>query len=227
MTLVIKSWSVNPDASAGQPHLRVVGRESGIVSFVLSLVGISATTSLIVTSRHIEYERGSLSGFERSITPMSNVSATYYGRFKPWKLALAIATISVPLISFFGLGLIGILSAGLYYYLNKKLTLGFVANSGKSSSLVFKRSVIEGQEITEDALRNIIALIEYLIRPDGTVPTFSAEGGRPASSRMADAAPTSIKQILPQASTGQNCPSCGTAVTADELFCGNCGHRLR
>lgn len=52
MALVIKSWSVNSNPAAGQPYVRIVGRESGIVSFILALVGIDATTSLIVTSRH-------------------------------------------------------------------------------------------------------------------------------------------------------------------------------
>lgn len=227
MALVIKSWNVNPDATAGQPYVRIVARESGLISFVLSLVGIDATTTFVVTSRHIEYERGSLSGLERSITPMNHVSSTYYGRFKPWKSALAIAAISIPLITAFGLGLIGIFIAGLYYFLNRELTLGFMADSGKSSGLIFKPSVIEGQDIKEEALRNIIALIEHLIKPDGSTPRFSADGGRPTSNRMAEAAPTSIKQVLAPSSSSTKCPSCGAAVAADEAFCGGCGHRLK
>lgn len=201
--------------------------ESGIVSFILALVGIDATTSLIVTSRHIEYESGSLSGFERSITPMNHVSSTFYGRFKPWKTALIIAAISLPLVTAFGLGLIGIFLAGLYYFLNRELKLGFIADSSKSSHLVFKRSVIEGQEIDEEALRKIIALIEHLIQPEGVAPKFPAESGRPSSARMADAAPTSVKQLLPQAIPSSKCPSCGAAVAPDESFCGSCGHRIK
>ena len=227
MALVIKSWNVNPDATAGQPYVRIVARESGLISFVLSLVGIDPTTTFVVTSRHIEHEHGSLSGFRRTITPLNHVSSTHYGRFKPWKSALAIAAISIPLITAFGLGLIGIFFAGLYYFLNRELALGFVADSGMLSELKFKPSVIEGQDIKEDALRNIIALIEHLIKPDGSAPQFSADGGRPISNRMAEAAPTSINQVLAPSSSSTKCPSCGVAVEADEAFCGSCGHRLK
>ena len=227
MALVIKSWDVTPDAAPGHHYVRIVARESGLISFVLSLVGIDATTTFVVTARHIEFESGSLAGFERSITPMNHVSSTYYGRFKPWKSALAIAAISIPLIPAFGLGLVGIFLAGLHYYMNRELTLGFVADSGKSSGLIFKPSVIEGQEIKESALLNIIALIEHLIKPDGSDTRFSADGGRPNSDRVADPTPTSFKQVLTASTQGTKCPSCEATVATDQEFCSSCGHRLK
>lgn len=233
MALVIKSWFVNPNPPTGQLYVQIVGRESGLISFVLSLLGIDATTTLAVNARHIEFETGSLSGFERVITPMEHVSSTYYGRIKPWKTALIIAGLGL-LLAYTAGGflhgliflLIGVGLAGLYYVLARNLTLGYVADSGRFGGLTFRRSVIEGQEINEDSLRNIITLIEHLIKPSGDSPNIAATGGRPTSDRAAGAAPTSIKEVLkPTAPMG--CPKCGTPTTLDEAFCGSCGHKLR
>lgn len=231
MALVIKSWAVNPNPPAGQPHVQIVGRESGLISFVLSLLGIDATTTLAVNARHIEYERGSLSGFERWITPMEHVSSTYYGRVKPWKTASVIAGLGL-LLGFSAPGiyglifvLIGVGLAGVYYFLARNLTLGFIADSGKPAGLTFRRSVIEGQEINEDSLRSIITLIEHLIKPSGDSPAIVAVGGRPSSDRAATLAPLIKKELTPAGSVG--CPKCGTPTTPDEIFCGSCGHKLR
>ena len=232
MALVIKSWSVNSNPPIGQPHVRIVGRESGLISFILSLLGIDATTTLVVTERHIEHERGDLSGFRRDLTPVEHISTTYYGRFKPWKKTVAIAGLGVAFL-FAGhwasaiLGLIVIGLAGVYYVLNRTLTFGYIPDSGVPPRPVeFKRSVIEGQEINEDSLRDIIALIEHLIKPTAGVTPIVSGGGRPASDRMAGPAPTSVKDLVaPTASS--KCPSCKAAVLPEELFCGTCGHKLK
>ena len=232
MALVIKSWSVNSSPPTGQPHIRIVGRESGLISFILSLLGIDATTTLLVNERHIEHERGDLSGFRRDVTPVEHISTTYYGRFKPWKKASIGAGLGVALLfsgGWFGvlLGLIVIGLAGFFYVLNRTLTLGYVADSGlEPKALVFKRSVIEGQEINEDSLRDIIAVIEHLIKPAlGVVPIVSG-GGRPASDRVAGPAPTSIKDLVTPGMSAK-CPSCRATVLPEEVFCGTCGHKVR
>jgi hypothetical protein len=239
MSLVIKSWSVQSNPSAGQPHIRIVGRASGLLSFILSLVGVDPTTTLLVNARHVEYESGSLAGFKRMITPLEHISSTYYGQFKPWKktvvlLAIGLmigtsimghSTMSTVMGTIVTLGAIALAAA--YYVLNRSLTFGYREHGVITSpDLVFKRSVLEGQDINEDALRNMITLIEYLIKPQGLAQPNFASGGRPPSGRMAEPAPTSVKQVVPTSSPTA-CPACKAAITGDEVFCGSCGHKLK
>lgn len=236
MSLVIKSWAVNSSPPSGEPHVRIVGRESGLFSFVLSLLGIDATTTFVANGRHIEHESGSLSGFQRRITPMEHISTTYYGHFKPWKSAVAIAVLGFLLGGGAGgvigsvIVLIGLGLAGVYYVLHRELTLGYVADCGLVRELPFelkfKRSVIEGQEINENSLRDIITLIEHLIKPIAGTEPMVVGSGRPVSDRIAGSAPTSVKELVTPAATTK-CPSCQASTTPEEMFCGNCGHKLR
>ena len=173
MTLVVKSWHVNSQPAAGTPYVRIIGRESGIGSFLFSLLGIDATTTFTVNQHRLEFESGSLSGFIRRLTPYAHVSSTFYGRFRPWKSALLMffifALLGVALAYAEigrGTGISGWLIFGgaivaiIYYFLNRELMIGFYETSGDKMSITFKRSVIEGQEVNEAALENIIKIIE-------------------------------------------------------------------
>ena len=85
MALVIKSWQANSSAAPGEPYVSIVARESGLLSFVLSLLGIDATVKLQVTARHVFFEVGSLAGFNRLFVPLEHVCSSFYGRHKPWR----------------------------------------------------------------------------------------------------------------------------------------------
>jgi hypothetical protein len=56
MALVIKSWSVKSKPEAGEPYVKVIARQSGFWSFIFSLLGIDATTTLVVSGTRIEFE---------------------------------------------------------------------------------------------------------------------------------------------------------------------------
>lgn len=249
MALVIKSWSVKSNPASGEPHVKVVARESGFWSFVFSLLGIDATTTFQVTGTRIEFEQGSLSGFIRRLTTFEHVCSTFYGRFKPWKTALGIFGFCLFLGSamqsgwaLFAFFVLGAVISGLYYVLNRQLTFGFTDAAGEVAAITFKRSVIEGQEINEEQLHKIIGVIENLIkyRDDhvGEVDMGSSSQG----GRMASPAPTSLRQVFngpdaasvpPAAAPAKPavqpgaCPKCGNSVTADDVFCGGCGHKLK
>lgn len=244
MALVIKSWSIKSNPSPGEPYVKVVARESGFWSFVFSLLGIDATTTLQVSSTRIEFERGSLSGFVRRLTLFGHISSTFYGRHKPWKTALAFFGICTSIGSAIHNGwgfllffLVGLLGGGLYYFLNRELMIGFVEDSGTTAVITFKRSVIEGQEIDEDQLQKLIAVIENLIKKQTADIGHIDLGGAPASARAAGPAPTSFKEVMqgpaavapaPRAAAPANtCPKCSNPITPDDVFCGGCGHKLR
>lgn len=246
MALVIKSWSVKSNPPQGQPHVKVVARESGFWSFIFSLLGIDATTTLQVTGTRIEFEHGSLSGFIRRLTTYEHISSTFYGRHKPWKTALGFLAFSLAIGSaigdgwaFFAFLVIGLIAAGLYYFLNRKLTIGFNEDSGEVMAITFKRSVIEGQEIDEVQLQKIIEVVEHLIKAGDVRPGSIDMGGSPGNGRMAGPAPTNLHELVkgqptqdkpparPVATPAGTCPACTNPTTPEDLFCGSCGHKLK
>ena len=96
----------------------------------------------------------------------------YYGYHKPWKSALGILIfflwIGVSLSDyslwpFIALTLIGGIISGVYYFLNRKLTLGFIENSGVVVGIRFKRSVIENIDINQSEARHVCKLAQDLI----------------------------------------------------------------
>lgn len=68
-----------------------------------------------------------------------------------------IGLVQLPL---FGVGLI---VGPLYYLLNKTLTIGLIENSGWVGGLSFKRSVIEGQNISEAQAHQVIDIVHTLV----------------------------------------------------------------
>lgn len=173
-TYVVKSWRAAGQPDAQNVYVAILGREEGIVSFVLTLFGVEPTVSVTVSDARIEFAEASLSGQVRRIIPLTGVCSTLYGYYKPWKEALGVFFFSVGL-SFsaanmaqsFGLflfgGLVSAAIALVYYFLNRKLTLGFVENSGVASVIQFKRSVVENQEIGEAQAGYVCQIVQALI----------------------------------------------------------------
>lgn len=134
-----------------------MGREEGLFSWLLSLMGIDPTTSIQITDKLVVFSQGSLEGTETRVIPMQSVCSAYYGYKKPWKQALALGVALLPLMG------IGLLVGPIYYFLNKTLTVGVVENSGWVGGFAFKRSLIEGQNINEQDAHEVIAVIRAQI----------------------------------------------------------------
>lgn len=171
--LVIKSWKADktPIDEKGN-HVMIVGREGGFFAWILSWMKVDPTTTLFVGPKRIEFSTASLAGTQSRLIPLKNVCSSYYGYHKPWKMALGI----IILFSYIGatipdegawpfitLSLIGLIIALVYYFLNRKLTLGFVENSGVVIGIVFKRSVIENMEINESQAKYVCNLVQEII----------------------------------------------------------------
>jgi len=169
---VITAWTINDLRTSGETLVEIKGRQDGLISWLLSLLGIEPTISLRVTRKNIEFSQGSLAGFTRRIVPVANVCSTLYGFTKPWQTAAVIAVLGVMIGSGVAsqsaalgalLMLIGVVIAGVYYFLNKVLTLGFVETSGVLNAIQFKRSVIENKKLDESDAAQVIALIQSLV----------------------------------------------------------------
>lgn len=163
---VITEWktSEQPDGNGEYVHIR--GRQAGVLSFLLSFIGIDPEFSLTVDSRSVCFEKGSLNGYERSVVPLDRIASASLGYAKPWKGCVIAAGISIALLfvaDSIWVGIIGLIAAFLYYFLHKELFLAINDNGGNRYPIEFKRSVIEGQNIDEKAAERIVAIIEMLM----------------------------------------------------------------
>jgi len=171
--LVIKSWKANNKPIDGdENYIKIIGRQGGLIAWILSRMGIDPTTTILVGSERIDFSTASLAGTQSRLIPLQNVCSSYYGYHKPWKIALGILLfflwISVT-ISESGGGawslvtfVIGTIIAIIYYFLNRTLTLGFVENSGVVIGIKFKRSVIENVDINQSEAKNVCKLLQEL-----------------------------------------------------------------
>lgn len=172
MALVIRTWRLSATPADGF-FVVIEGREAGLVSWLLTRFGLDTTTVLKINRDTVYFEQGSLEGYTQRVIPMSRMSSAYFGYRKPWKEALVFGLVLLPAC---GLGLI---VGPLYYIMNKTTAIGVVESSGLVSSLEFKRSVIEGKDITEAEGRKLI---------DGIRALMEASTRRPAEATQARAA---------------------------------------
>ncbi len=70
---VIKSWTASDQPDTDGNYVNISGRAGGLVSWVLNLLGISPTVSLIVRDDRIIFQKGSLrEGSLNFITPLGH-----------------------------------------------------------------------------------------------------------------------------------------------------------
>lgn len=184
---VITSSRAQPTPDNKDYYVKITGRKQGVVSWMLALLGVSPIVAIKVSGTRLEFTQGSLSGTVHRIIPLPGICSTIYGYHKPWKEALGLfvflAWLVIGVVSAavnpgpsrhggdIGAGM-GIVLAGvavdmavtaLYFFLNRKLTLGFVENSGVISAIQFKRSVIENQDINEEQAGHVCELVQMAV----------------------------------------------------------------
>ena len=160
---VIKSWRANEQPDAEGSYVNISGRAGGFVSWVLNLLGISPTVSLIVRDDRIIFQKGSLrEGSLNFITPLENTCSTLYAFRRPLIEAIMLGVV-LGILTFFSFGIIGIAIAIVYYMLNKTLTVGFTDVGGRLHEVPFKRSVIEGKVIDEAEAARVCDIIQHLV----------------------------------------------------------------
>ena len=180
--LVIKAWRAESKAIDDQNNfVSITGREGGLIAWILSLMGVDPTTTILVGLDRVEFSSASLAGTESRIIPLQSVCSTYYGYHKPWKTAASIVftflfiglsvgvgaaergSMGGAFTSFIVTFAVGIFLALIYYFLNRTLTLGFVENSGVVNGIRFKRSVIENVDINQERAKAVCILVQRLI----------------------------------------------------------------
>lgn len=163
--LVIREAEVNEN---GPLYVKIKGRKSGLIALLLTLIGVDTTTTFEVYENRIEFTEGSLSGRIKEMIPLSSVSNLGTGYMKP-VIWVVLAIISLLLIvPTFGISILPMLFFGFLYFFRKSMLLYAIPNSGSGAVIIFKRSLIENVNISEEDAYKIIALITRLVEKSKT-----------------------------------------------------------
>jgi len=175
--LVVTEFEINKEADT---FLTIVGRQSGIISKLLSMVGISPITELRCSRDEVLYRASSMRRGNITIgIPNTAVTAVGTGYTKPF--GLLVTAFVLFLVALYGLitivsgggstgthmlcfGLIGVIISLVMYHLGKVTIFAVYAGGDKPIvSLEVKRSVIERKRITEEDWKEGAALIRKAV----------------------------------------------------------------
>ncbi len=171
--LVVKKFFVSPSPRDDGVYVEIIGRQSGLIAWLFALLKIDPTLEMRVRHDKVEYMAASFSGFERVILPIHSVSSVFFGVVRPWLKALTWLLVFLAGAyagaeagstgAVIGLTLAGVVVAVLIFVLGRERSIGFTEMTGDDYALRLKRSVIEGQEISEERLAEIAAIIIALL----------------------------------------------------------------
>lgn len=191
MPIVLKKLSVN---ETEETPVDIQGREGGLFSFILNVIGLGATTSLACTKEYVEFRATSLKGFDSIRVPTSAVTGVTFGLKKPVGLFIMSAIFAVlGVVSFFSsVVLNAILDQGttegvqsslanaqiplaiglvviavimfVSYFLTKFFYIGFENGGDKQYIIAFKASVIEGVAVNTEKVEQAAMMINKLVQ---------------------------------------------------------------
>lgn len=182
--LALKKFVVTGEPSKQEaPLIDIEGRKPGLIAFVLTMMGIDTTTSLLVTPRDIRFRKGSLFGEITSMMPLTAVASAHAGFAKPIGYLIA-----AGLIVFISLGaaigaetgirhsgfqgggvliaVVGIVIALILviaYFLSKKMAVFVESSGGATFGLIFKPSIIEGVTVDITKVKAVVDIIRELV----------------------------------------------------------------
>lgn len=81
--MVISEWRVNNAPNQQGEYISIRGRAPGLISWVLSILGVERGVRMAATTRHVNFREGDLGGSSTRIIQMDSVCSTYYGSKKP------------------------------------------------------------------------------------------------------------------------------------------------
>ena len=164
-TLVVRKFSIDENGSDGK-YLEIVGRASGLISWILTLMKLDTLTTLKLEGDHLSVKSSSLSGEIHTVMPLGAIESTQCGFSKSiiW-LTLGVSTVVGGLLSG-GSALLGLLVVGaifiLIYFLSKRMFIS-VAAGNKSVDIAFKEGVIEGVPVDLDRTLAAIQLLNTMV----------------------------------------------------------------
>lgn len=165
---VIKRWTAtSTPADVEGTYVMIEGRQQGLLSWILALIGVDSTVRFMVQPDNIVFTRTSWGGRHASIIPIRHINAMHSGYTRPWKSALVFGLVATGILYIaldYSLAAlpVGLVAAVVLYMLNKSFELSVFSGS-QPAGFVFKRSVIEGRKIDEDAAQNVVNIMRALV----------------------------------------------------------------
>jgi len=155
--LVLKEFKLNENEDE---FLKIVGRASGFIGWLLSIFGIDPITSLTCNKKSIKFEVAAIKNGKNTLNvPLASISGVQSGINKPFILLVfgiififggifgAIASRS------FGMFFIGVIIGVVcivFYSLKKTMSFGIYCGGDRAvATICMKKSIIEGQSIDE------------------------------------------------------------------------------
>jgi len=175
MALVIKQWHYSTAPDAFGRHVEILGRQSGVFSWLLALLGVVPTVRIVVTGKEYIMEKTSLLGRKYIYIPLAKISSTYHGYTLPLEPLVFFVAVAPWMFKYgrdwkispiFSIGIVFVAGvvAIIWVWLKKKMTLGVFEMGGRAHGIEFNRSLIEGVSMDKDAAEATGIIISGLIR---------------------------------------------------------------
>jgi len=167
---VLQKFKIHKSAN-GTPLIRVVGRAQGLISFVLTILGLSDQTHFELYEDRIFYRSNSLSLQIVNTVMLDHVNYTICTLYQPiWTLIIGgflliasffslLAVAFVGSLPAFVFGMLAVFSA-YFFWTNRFLVMGIRTSSGDTLGIVFKRSIIENIEVDFGKVRKAMRLVD-------------------------------------------------------------------
>ncbi len=181
--LVIREFRTRPDQTG--EFLYILGRPAGVVSWLLSQVGMHAQTSFSATDDEISREVAGPSGFQTVYAPLREISCStcsYYRAFLVLALSmasylcgfgfLALALFKsnnrrvamAEISEYLWISAIAGTVFYIWYALSKRVLISVLAHGGFNIGISFKRSVLENVQVELGQAMQAIDLINERLR---------------------------------------------------------------
>lgn len=165
--LVLSEFQVSRTAQPGT-LVTIRGRSAGVLAYLLRLLHLEGTTSLVITDRDVTIETTSGHGFSREYVPLLAVASSECAYFRPFYALVAAflvyASAALSLLYEFrsllwaGLAVVGTVLY-MIYVVSKRISIALETNGGKAIGVAFKRSVIENVSIDLDEAIEAVTLV--------------------------------------------------------------------
>lgn len=166
--LALRKFKVDESLSEGV-LVDIRGRASGIIGWLLTIIGLYGETSLKMTGKEISFSNKSRFGQIYQVVPIPCISSTHCGYSRSiGYLILAVLFIISGVITGFVPGsnsvavIIVLLFGGLFliaYWFSKRIAITLETSGGMVLGLSFKRSVIENVRVDIDQALKAIHVV--------------------------------------------------------------------
>ena len=170
---VLQKFKIHKSAN-GTPLVRVVGRAQGLISFILTIMGLSDQTHFELFEDRIFYRSNSLSLQIVNTVMLDHVNYTICTLYQPiWILIVGGLLLIASFFSLLAVAFVGSLAAFIFgmlavfsayfFWTNRFLVMGIKTSSGDIFGIVFKRSIIENIEVDFGKVRKAMRLVDEKI----------------------------------------------------------------